>query len=112
MAFLKGMTVTLYDRKQTGVDALNCPVYEQVPVQVENVLVYPLGTGDITADADLTTTHTRYALCIPKEDQHAWHGSDVEFFGQRWHTVGVPEIWLPDLTPLGWNKRVTVERYE
>ena len=34
MAFLKGMTVTLYDRKQTGVDALNCPVYEQVPVQV------------------------------------------------------------------------------
>ena len=112
MAFLQGMTVTLYDRVQTGVDGLNRPVYDQVPVQVDNVLAYPLGTGDITADTDLSGKHIRYALCIPKEDDHAWHGTDVEFFGERWHTVGVPEIWLPDLTPLGWNKRVTVERYE
>ena len=112
MAFLQGIPVILHDRVKTGVDALNRPVYETVPVQVDNVLAYPLGSDDITADTDLSGKHTRYALCIPKEDSHAWHGAEVEFLGERWKAVGTPEIWLPDLTPLGWNKRVTVERYE
>jgi hypothetical protein len=35
----------------------------------------------------------------------------VEFFGEKWQTVGFPQEWIGGLVPLGWNKRVEVERF-
>ena len=36
---IRGMTVVLYVRTQTGTDAFNAPIYAEHPVEVENVLV-------------------------------------------------------------------------
>ena len=109
---LQGITVTLIDRVQTGVDAFRRPVYKEMPVEVPNVLVIPVGSDDLPLDDNIKGNRIRYNLCIPKEDGHAWHAAEVEFYGKRWQAVGVPELWIPELVPLGWNKRVTVERYE
>jgi hypothetical protein len=36
----------------------------------------------------------------------------VEFFGQRFRTIGFPTQGIEELIPLAWNKKVKVERYE
>ena len=39
MGRLSGRTVILYDKRQTGVDGFNRPIYEDVPITVDNVLI-------------------------------------------------------------------------
>lgn len=111
MAMLQGIKIRLYEPTQTGVDAFNHPVFDEKPVDVENVLVFPTGTDPVVDDTNLSGKRIRYTLLIPREDGHVWHDRTVEFWGHKWRTVGLPEEWISDLLPLGWNKRVEVERY-
>ena len=49
---LRGITVTLWERTENGVDAFNRPRYDETAVQVKNVLVTPAGeTGSELLDA-------------------------------------------------------------
>lgn len=111
MAAIRGIPVILYDRVQTGTDDFHAPVYLEIPVTVENVLVCPVSTQDIITDFQLYGKRAEYELCIPKEDSHTWEDRVVEFFGQKWHTFGIPQQWQESQLPLAWNKRVKVERY-
>lgn len=111
MAAIRGIPVILYDRVQTGTDDFHAPVYSETPVTVENVLVCPVSTQDIITDLQLYGKRAEYELCIPKEDTHTWEDRVVEFFGQKWHTFGIPQQWQESQLPLAWNKRVKVERY-
>lgn len=111
MAIIQGIPVILYDRVQIGIDDLHAPVYSETLVTVKNVLVYPVSTQDIIADFQLYGKRAEYELCIPKEDSHTWEDRVVEFFGQKWHTFGIPQQWQESQLPLAWNKRVKVERY-
>lgn len=111
MAAIRGIPVILYDRVQTGTDDFHAPVYSETPVTVENVLVCPVSTQDIITDFQLYGKRAEYELCIPKEDTHTWEDRVVEFFGQKWHTFGIPQQWQESQLPLAWNKRVKVERY-
>lgn len=36
----------------------------------------------------------------------------VEFWGKKWKTFGLVSETIEELTPLSWNKKVMVERYE
>lgn len=108
---IKGMPVTLYERTQTGVDGFNRPVYAETPVVVENVLVGEPSTDDITNDLTMYGKHLAYTLAIPKGDAHDWTDVHVEFWGERFHTYGVPTQGIEDNIPLDWNKKVKVERY-
>ena len=63
---MRGVTVTLYEKTQTGVDGLNNPVYSVQPVQVENVLVGEPTTDDITSSISLYGKQIRYMLGLPK----------------------------------------------
>lgn len=36
---MKGIDITIYDKVQTGIDEFNRPIYEDVPMTVENVLI-------------------------------------------------------------------------
>ena len=47
MAKIKGIKVKLYERKKIGTDGFDHPIYEEVPVDVENVLVAPASTTEI-----------------------------------------------------------------
>lgn len=111
MGLIKGIPVILYDRIQTGVDAFRAPIYEETPVTVENVLVCPVSAQDITTDFQIYGKRLEYELCIPKEDGHNWENRVVEFFGAKWRIFGFPMEWIGENVPLGWNKKVKVERY-
>ena len=112
MARIKGITVTLINKVQTGVDPFGAPIYGDVETPVENVLVSPVSTDDALNTLSLTGKHIVYQLGIPKGDNHDWVNAEARFWGERWRTVGTPLEGIPDLIPLDWNRKVTVERYE
>lgn len=110
---MRGITITLYDRTQTGTDPLNHPIYTETAVSVNNVLVAPMSTEEVLQTYTLTGRKAVYQLGIPKGDSHEWTaGKRVGFFGQDWRIIGLPEEGIEDLIPLSWNKKVKVERYE
>lgn len=106
---IKGITVTLYEKSQTGVDAFNRPIYTETPVDVENVLVAPMSDEEILDTLNLTGRRAKYQLGIPKGDAHTWEGNTVAFFGEKWRVIGQPTIGIDGLIPLAWNKKVKVE---
>lgn len=109
---MRGVTITLYNKVQTGVDAFNRPVYEDVATTVDNVLIGEPTTEDVINELNLTGKHLAYTLAIPKGDAHEWNDRKVEFFGEVFHTYGEPTQGIEHLIPLSWNKKVKVERYE
>ena len=110
---MRGMMITLYDRVQTGVDALNKPVYREVPVEVDNVLVAPSSAVEVLEQTNLNGRRGEYVMAIPKGDAHEWiSGKKVSFFGRDWRIIEMPEEGIEWLIPLDWNKKVRVERYE
>lgn len=112
MSRIKGITVTLINKVQTGTDAFNKPIYEDKEIEVENVLVVPTTTDDIPSQLDLTGKKAVYTLGIPKGNTDQWEDVEVKFFNQRWRTFGIPLEGIEHLMPLDWNKKVMVERYE
>lgn len=109
---LKGIPITLYETVRTGTDPLNRPVYEEIPVQVENVLVMPTTTEEQIDDLNLNGVRVLYTLAIPKGDTHDWQDKKVSFFDQSFKTVGAPVKTIDALTPTAWNTKVKVARYE
>lgn len=108
-----GITVTLYDRIQTGTDALNHPIYEETPINVDNVLVAPMSDTEVLETYNLTGRRAQYQMGIPKGDTHDWTaGKRVRFFNEDWRIIGLPTQGIDELIPLSWNKKVKVEKYE
>ena len=108
---IKGISVVLYERVQTGEDAMKNPTYDEVPVTVENVLVAPVADSDVISDLQLFGKKVEYELSIPKGDTHNWEDSRVDFFGKSWRTVGFPKEYIEEMVPLDWNRKFRVERY-
>lgn len=112
MGKLHGITITLYDRTQTGTDTFNRPIYEEVPELVDNVLIGEPSTEDITEELNLSGKRIAYTLGIPKGDNHTWENRTVEFWGEKFKTAGKPMRGIEDLIPLDWDQKVKVVRYE
>ena len=121
MGKIKGITVTLYEKVQSGqsgtsgtpaTDDFNRPIYTERAVSVSNVLVVPASTSETLDTVNLTGRKAVYTLGIPKGDAHNWKDSKVEFFGETFRTFGEPLKGIDDLIPLGWNTKIQVERYE
>lgn len=112
MGRIHGITITLYDKVQTGVDPFNRPVFEDVPVTVDNVLIGEPTSQEVTDILNLTGKRAAYTLAIPKGDTHTWTDRAVEFFGERFRVIGKPVGGQEELIPLDWNKKAMVERYE
>lgn len=112
MTHIKGMTVVLIDRRETGIDPFGAPIQSGVEVNVPDVLVAPISTEDAAKILDLSGRHATYWLGIPKGDNHTWENREVRFFGKRWRTIGIPIEGITEMIPLKWNKKVMVERYE
>lgn len=108
---MHGITITLYNRTQTGTDEFNAPIYTETAEQIENVLIGEPSTDDITDTLTLYGKRLAYTLGIPKGDTHTWTDRTVEFFGERFRTIGEPTMGIEHLIPLSWNKKVKVERY-
>lgn len=109
---IKGISVTLYERTQTGIDAANRPIYEETPVTVDNVLVGAPTSDDVVNEFNLSGKRIAYTLGIPKGDTHDWTDRTVEFWGSKFRTVGIPTQGIEENIPLDWNMKVQVEAYE
>ncbi|SNU09804.1 hypothetical protein SAMN05216470_2031 [Streptococcus equinus] len=112
MSRLKGITITLVGETVTRKDPFGKEIVVESEIDVENVLVAPASTDDVTNQLNLDGKKIEYTLAIPKDDTNDWIDKKVRFFGQTWHTVGIPLEGIPDLIPLDWNRKVMVERYE
>lgn len=112
MGMIKGITVLLYEKTQTGMDGFNRPIYEEIPVSVDNVLVAPVTSDDVISNTDLTGKKAVYTLGIPKGDTHDWKDKRIEFFGETFMSFGFPTKGIDSLIPGEWNMKVMVERYE
>lgn len=108
---IRGVPVILYERTQTGVDGFNRPIYEETPTTVENVLVAPATEQEVLESVNLTGRKVVYTLGLPKGDSHDWEDATVEFWGEKFHTVGMPTTGIEAMIPLEWNTKVRVERY-
>lgn len=113
MAYLKGITVKISVKVPIGRDAFNREIFEDAMEDVENVLVAPLSqsSGEILNELSMNGKKVRYQLAIPKGDTHSWEDTTVEFFGEKWKTIGFSTIGIEELIPLDWNRKVVVERY-
>lgn len=109
---LKGITVTLINNQEVGRDPFDNPIFEDVEIAVDNVLVSPTSSDDVVNTKDLTGRTAVYTLAIPKGDVNVWKNQEVRFFGERWRVFGIPLQGIEELIPLDWNKKVMVERYE
>lgn len=108
---MKGITIQLAVKTETGRDDFNAPIYEETWEDIANVLVAPVSSTDALDILNLTGKKAVYTLGIPKGDGHEWVDTKVRFFGETWKTVSFPQEGIEDLIPLDWNKKVTVERY-
>lgn len=109
---MKGITITLYEKTQTGTDGFGAPIYEESPVEVQNVLVAPETSEELSSSQDMRGGRADYVLGIPKGDSHEWRDRKVEFFGQTFQTIGIPVMGIEDMIPLSWNMKVKVKRIE
>lgn len=111
MALIKGTTILLYDREYIGKDAFEAPLYSETPVKVDDILICPASTDEVTDTLQLYGKRVEYTLCIPKENTNVWEDRTVEFYGHKWRTFGAVLEWHAPMTPGTWNRRVRVERY-
>lgn len=113
IGFFQTINVVLYNHVDTGRrDKTNRPITQEVASTVSGVLVAPVSSEDVVNAFNLTGKTAVYQIAIPKGDEHVWENATVEFFGEKWRTIGIPEQGIDANIPLGWNKKIKVERYE
>ena len=86
-------------------------LYDETPIKVKNVLVAPTNTSEILDTLNLTGKKAVYTIAIPKGDEHVWEDNKVEFFGETWKVMGLPQQGIEHNIPLEWNQKWMVERY-
>ena len=108
---MKGTTVQLVVKTQTGTDPFGEPSYSEELIEVNDVLIGQPSTDDVTNSLNLYGKKIEYVLGIPKGDTHDWVNADVIFWGERFRTVGYPQTGEQENIPLRWGQNVKVERY-
>lgn len=108
---MKGVTVYLHVKTESGVDEFGAPIYINEIVPVDNVLIGEPSSDQAIQELNLYGKRLAYVLAIPKGDEHVWTDTEVEFFGETFRTYGEPTQGIDALIPLSWNKKVRVERY-
>lgn len=109
---MTGVSVVLYQKTKTGVDAMNNPVYSITPVTVNNVLVGQPETDEVTSSISIYGKEITYMLGLPKGDDHNWTDTSVEIFGEKFETFGDVIQGIEANVPTPWHKKVRVRRCE
>ena len=106
---MRGITITLYTQTVSGTDDLNRPTYTETAVYVDDVLVGQPTGPEVLDTLNLTGRKADYTLGIPKGDTNDWTDKTVEFFGQKFRTIGAPTQGIEAMIPLRWNKKIQCE---
>lgn len=110
--YIQGIDVVLHTTEQIGVDEFDTPIYEEIEKIVSNVLPIQPTSEEKATELNLTGKRVSYVLCIPKGNTDEWEDKEVEFFGERFRTIGHTTQYVEALVPGQWNKQIKVERYE
>ena len=108
---MKGETVGLVVKTQTGTDPFGHPIYSEEIVQINDVLVGQPSSDEVLSTLNLTGKRIAYTLGIPKGDTHVWTDTEVIIWGERFRTIGFPKTGTQANIPLRWGQNVQVERY-
>ena len=111
---MKGVTVQLIKKTETGRNQLNQPVYAEEIIEVNDVLVGEPSSEEIANTLSLYGKKAKYTLAIPKGDENSWEDTEVILSGPvegKYKTIGYPTAGIEENIPLRWNKKVMVERY-
>lgn len=111
---MKGITIKLIQKTQSGTDAFNRPIYTDTEIDVDDVLVGEPTTDDVANTMSVYGKIVKYMLAIPKGDNHVWTDTEVilpEPFEGKYRTIGYPTAGIEANIPLRWNKKVMIERY-
>lgn len=109
---MRGVTVQLVVKTQTGADQFGAPIYSEELVDINNVLVGQPTSEDLVTTMQTYGKHIAFMLGIPKGDTHDWVDTDVIIWGERYRTIGIPQTGIQENIPLSWGKNIKVERYE
>lgn len=114
---MRGVTITLYEKTQTGTDPFGAPVWTETPVQVDNVLVGEPSTDDMAEALDIYGKRIRWMLGIPKGDTHDWTNVRIDWTDaagrtRRMRSFGFPIMGVEHLVPTAWHTKVRVEEIE
>lgn len=108
---MKGMTVQLVVKTQTGTDPIGNPVYNDELIDVDDCLVGEPTTDEVNNTISLYGKKIEYVIGVPKGDTHNWNDAEVIIWGERFKTIGYPQTGIQENIPLRWGKNVRVERY-
>ena len=114
---MRGVTVQLCVRTETGKDPFGAPIYDEEYVDVDNVLIGEPTSEEILAATDLYGKSIRWMLGIPKGDTHEWMNAKIlwtDAYGNV-HTLrsfGFPIVGVDALIPGAWHMKVRVEEIE
>ena len=109
---IKGMSVVLINKTQTGTDPFKEPIYSTTETTVENVLVSPEVEDDVVRTEGIDGKREAYLLGIPKGDAHTWENQDVRFFGKTFHIYAPVKMGIEANIPTPWHHIYKCERYE
>lgn len=110
---MKGVTVTLKTKTQTGVDDFGQPIYSETDVDVHDVLIGEPNTDDIQNALTRYGKIISYTLAIPKGDNNNWYKCQVVLpapWSETFNVIGDAIMGIEENIPLRWNKKVHIER--
>lgn len=112
---MTGETVTIITKSNTGKDAFSNPITSDIDVDINNVLVQPVSSLDITDGGNRPDgDKVAYRLMLPK----AWvynqptidlRSSEFIVRGKRLKAIGNPGYFDDKNTPTEWCMSVNVE---
>ena len=86
---MRGISVILYDRVEVGRDGMNVPIFDEIPIQVDNVLIAPTSATEVLDTLNLTGNKAVYTLALPKGDSHTWEDRRVSFFNDDFSFIHI-----------------------
>lgn len=110
---IKGETVVVHRREQTGVDPGNNPIYESTETEVEDVIVAPGPRSDVEESTRPDGIEVSWTLHFPKSWTDSLRGAEISVRGgPRSPVVGDPRPYTNANTPGRWNRPVELERVD
>lgn len=107
---MKGETVVVLRREQTGTDAFNEPVYEWTETAVEDVLTSPGPRSDLDDSNRPDGVLVAWTCHFPKAFTGSLRGAQIKVRADVPRAViGDPQPYMDANTPGRWNRPVELE---
>ena len=101
---MHGVKVSLLQKVRTGANEFLAPVFSEIWVDVDDVLIGEPSGEDIVNDLNLYGKRLAYTLGIPKKDNHKWRDTKVKFWGYVFETYGLPTRGAISIGTFYWNR--------